>query len=138
MKQSPVNGKRMARRVRPDRSRAFTLVEVIVAMTLLGVTTIAVFGALRACAGATHHARLLTESVLIAERLLTEVRLDENRAFEAQQGAQGRFRWRVCVLPTPIEDLGAVQVTVTWPEQQRQQQYELFSLVCMKSFQQRQ
>ena len=117
---------------------AFTLAEIIVALTLLGITMVAVFGALRACSSATHHARMLTDSVLIAERLLTEVRLDEDRAFATRQGAEGLYRWRVRVAPTPVESLGAVHVQVMWPEQQRPQQYDLFSLVCMKSFEQRQ
>ena len=117
---------------------AFTLAETIVALTLLGVALVAVFGALRTCSRATRHARMLTDSVLIAERLLTEVRLDENRAFATCQGVEGLYRWRVRVAPTPVEGLGAVHIQVMWPEQQRPQQYDLFSLVCMKSFEQRQ
>ncbi len=114
--------------------RAFTMVEVIVALTLLGITILAVFGALRTCAGATHHARVLTRSVLLAERLLTETYLDHNRAFESRDGTEGIYQWRVRVVPTPVESLGAVHVRVKWPEQQRQQQYDLFSLVHMQSF----
>ena len=114
--------------------RAFTMVEVIVAMTLLGITILAVFGALRTCAGATHHARLLTGSVLLAERLLTETCLDRNRAFETREGTEGIYQWRIRVVPTPVESLGAVHVRVKWPEQQRQQQYDLYSLVHMQSF----
>jgi hypothetical protein len=33
-----------------------------------------------------------------------------------------------------VESLGAVYIQVTWPEQERRQQYELFSLVHMQSF----
>ena len=128
-------------RARPGRGampRAFTMVEVIVALTLLGITTIAVFGALRTCAQATYHARMLTGSVLLAERLLAERRLDRQQALATRDGQEGLYRWRVRVAATPVESLGAVYVLVTWPEQQRQQQYELFSLLCLPSFQQQQ
>jgi general secretion pathway protein I len=114
--------------------RAFTLVEVIVALTLLGIALLAVFGALRTCVQATHHARMLTGSVLVAERLLAEVRLDRQCVFATREGRADPYRWRLRVAPTPVESLGAVYVQVTWSEQQRQQQYDLFSLVHMKSF----
>jgi general secretion pathway protein I len=117
---------------------AFTIVEVVVALTILGVAVMAIFGALRACSQATHHARMLTGSVLLAERLLTEIRLNENRAFETRNGGDGLYQWRVRVAPTPVEGLGAIHVQVTWPEQQRRQQYDLFSLAHMQSFEQRQ
>jgi prepilin-type N-terminal cleavage/methylation domain-containing protein len=128
------------RQEEPERgaARAFTMVEVIVALTLLGITLVAVFEALRTCAQATHHARMLSGSVLLAERLLTEVRLDQNRAFATRDGGEDLYRWQVRVAPTPVEGLGALHVQVTWLEQQRQQQYDLFSLIHMKSFEQQQ
>lgn len=104
------------------------------ALTLLGIALVAVFGALRTCVQATYHARMLTGSVLVAERLLTEVRLDRQRAFATHEGRTDRYGWRVRVAPTPVESLGAVYVQVTWSEQERQQQYDLFSLVSMQSF----
>jgi Tfp pilus assembly protein PilV len=107
---------------------------VIVALTLLGIALLAVFGALRTCVQATQHARMLTGSVLVAERLLVEVRLDRQRAFATREGRTDLYRWRVLVAPTPVESLGAVHIQVTWPEQQRPQQYDLFSLVSMQSF----
>ncbi len=134
-----INGKeKTARREQETAGYAFTIVEVVVALTILGITIMAVFGVLRACSQATHHARMLTGSVLLAERLLTEIRLDENLAFETRNGGDGLYQWRVRVAPTPIEGLGAMHVQVTWPEQQRRQQYDLFSLTYMPSFEQRQ
>ncbi|GAG49590.1 unnamed protein product, partial [marine sediment metagenome] len=57
-----------------------------------------------------------------------------NTVFETKEGQEGLYRWKVQIAPTPVESLGAVHVQVKWQEQQRQQQYELFSLVQMKSF----
>jgi hypothetical protein len=108
------------------------MVEVVVALAILGTAIVAIFGALRACSTAAHHTRMLTRAVLLAEALLTEVRLSENAAFETKEGQEDLYRWKVQIVPTPIEGLGAIQVQVKWQEQQRQQQYDLLSLVQMK------
>lgn len=114
-------------------SHGFTLVEVLVSLCLLGFSMMAVFGALNACAIASHHARMLNQAVLLAESRLVETRLTEIRAYETQNGKQDRFDWQVEILPTPVEGLGAIRVRVTWREQERPQHYELRSLVRMQT-----
>ena len=113
------------------------MVEVVVAIALLSITMITVFYAMRSCSTAAHHARMLTKSVLLAESLLVESRLSENTVFETREGQEDSYWWKVQIAPTPIENLGAIHVQVKWQEQQRQQQYELFSLIQMKSFTER-
>jgi Tfp pilus assembly protein PilV len=113
------------------------MVEILVALVILSTTIIAVFGAMQTCARAAQHTRMLTRSVLLAESLLVETRLSENRTFETREGIEAPYSWRVRIVPTPVESLGAIHVRVEWQEQQRQQQYELFSLVHMKSFTER-
>lgn len=115
-------------------AHGFTMVEVLVAVAILGTTTIAVFGAMRTCVRAAHHTRMLTRSVLLAESLLTEVMLSDRRSFETTQGKKELYDWQVQIAQTPIENLGAVHVKVTWKEQGRLQNYDLFSLVQMKTF----
>ena len=114
------------------------MVEIVVALALLSVTVIAVFGALRMCARAARHARMLTKSVMLAESLLTEVKISGDAVYETTQGQDGSYNWKVQVAPTPVESLGAIVVQVQWQEQQRPQQYELFSLIQMESFTERQ
>jgi len=131
--QHPLEGK-----IRPRESTAgFTMVEIVVALAILSITIIALFGAMRTCSTAAHHTRMLTRSVLLAESLLVEARLSENTVFETRKGQDNLYRWKVQIVPTPIESLGAIQVQIEWQEQQRQQQYELFSLIQMKSFTER-
>lgn len=113
------------------------MMEVVVALVILSTTVIAVFGAMQTCARAAHHTRMLTKSVLLAESLLVETRLSENTAFETREGREDRYNWKVRIVPTPVESLGAIHVCIEWREQQRRQQYELFSLVQMKSFTER-
>ena len=119
-------------------SAAFTMVEIVVALTILSVTMVAVFGSLRMCATAAHHTRMLTKSILLAESLLAETIISENTAYETREGHKDLYQWKVQIAPTPVENLGAVHVQVQWMEQHRPQQYELFSLVQMKTFTERQ
>lgn len=112
----------------------FTMVEVIVAMTLMGTTMTAIFVVLRMCSSVSNHTRMLTGSVLLAENLYTEIRLNENTAFETKEGQEDLYSWETKIAPTTLDNLGALHILVKWKEQQRQQQYELFSLIQMKSF----
>lgn len=118
---------------RKKNASALAMVEVIVALALLSTTVIAIFGAMRSCSGASHHARMLSKSVLLAETLLAEVNLSENPVFQTKEGQQDTFWYQVRIVPTPVESLGAVYVNVKWREQQREQQYELLSLIYMRS-----
>ena len=113
------------------------MVEIVVALAILSTTIIVVFGAMRTCSAAAHHTRMLTKSVLLAETLLVEARLSENTVFETKEGTENLYRWKVKLVPTPVESLGAICVQVNWQEQQREQQYELYSLIPMKSFTER-
>ena len=110
------------------------MVEVIVAMTLLGTTITAIFYVLRTCSTVSNHTRMLTGSVFLAENLFTETRLNENTAFETTKGEDGLYSWEKKIAPTPVDNLGALHILVKWKEQQRQQEYELFSLIQMKTF----
>lgn len=115
-------------------NRGFTLIEVLVAAAIVGTTMIAAFSAMRACASAAHHTRMLTKSSLLAENLLVEAAMSDNVSFQTEQGRTDQYNWKVRVAPTPVENLGAVRVEVKWTEQGREQKYELFSLVQMKVF----
>lgn len=119
-------------------NRGFTLIEVLVATAIVGTTMLAAFAAMRTCAAAAHHTRMLTKSSLLAESLLVEATMSDNTSFQTEQGRQDRYSWKVRIAPTPVENLGAVRVEVKWTERGREQKYELFSLVQMKVFTDRQ
>jgi len=111
---------------------AFTMVEVIVALAIMGTTIIAVFGTLHACSKGAQHAKMLTESVLLAETLLIQAVLQENIAMQTTNGGNDTHSWKVRILPTPIESLAVVHVSVQWKEQNRPQQYNLVSALYIK------
>jgi len=107
----------------------FTMAEIIVALAILSISVLAVFTVMRTCSTAAHHTRMLTKSVLLAESLLTEAKLNKKIAFETAQGRQDPYSWQIQTAPTGVENLAAICVQVKWTEQQRQQKYELVSLI---------
>jgi Tfp pilus assembly protein PilE len=111
----------------------FTMIDLIVALVILGTSFIAIIGSMSICSRAAHHTRMLTKSVLLAESLLVETMLKKNMAFETTSGQEGLYKWRIQMAPTPIENLGAVCVQVKWQEQGRWCKYELISLVNINS-----
>jgi len=120
------------------KCRAFSILEVIVAMVILGVGMIAILAAMRSSANASHHSRMQTRAVLIAETQLVNTRLTDLTSYMTTQGQSkdGRFNWQVQIAPTSKENLGRVQVTVNWQEGHRKNNYDLISFAQMKSFEQ--
>lgn len=131
--------KKQARSVncRKGSSTGFTLIEVLVATAIVGTTMLAAFAAMRTCAAAAHHTRMLTKSSLLAESLLVEAKMSDNTSFQTKQGRTEKYSWKVRIAPTPVDNLGAIRVEVKWTEKGREQKYELFSLVQMKVFTER-
>ena len=112
------------------RRLGLTMVETVMALTILGVSIVAIFGLLQACGHATHHCDMLTRAALLAETLMVETKNETNLSFGSRQGQdpRGSFVWRIQLAPTEEEQLAAIQITVRWLEQQREQRYDLVSL----------
>jgi prepilin-type N-terminal cleavage/methylation domain-containing protein len=110
----------------------FTLIEVVVAMALLGFSLMATFAVLNRCAVGSFHAKRMSQAMLVAERILNEIRLGDRRAFVVTEGTEESFIWQSAIRSTEFENLGAVSVVVSWTEQNRKQAYQLLSFVQMK------
>ena len=108
---------------------AFTMVEVIVALSILSISALAIFGVLRMCSTADNSSQMLTKSVLIAESLLSETMLKEPVVYQTTKGAKGLFDWQIQIAPTEMDNLATICVQVKWLEQHKPQRYELFSLL---------
>lgn len=116
---------------RPGRLvRGFTLAEVIIAMAIMSSSFLAVFGALRHCSGANSGNRRLTESVLLAEKLLNELKMNSRDVSYSQtSGQQGIYSWQITTRATGKDNLAAVRVQIQWQDRQRIREYTLYSLV---------
>ena len=107
----------------------FTMVEIIVALAILSTSMLAVFGVLRMCATANSGSERLTESVLLAEKLLSETILKDNVTYRTTNGQKGKFTWQIQTAPTGMDNLAAVCVKVKWLQEQKPHEYQLYSLM---------
>ena len=114
---------------RRSEPSGFTMVEIIVALAILSTSMLAVFGALRMCTSANSASQRLTESVLLAEKLLAETALNDKITYRTTKGSQGQFTWQIQTAATGMDNLAAVCVTVQWLNQQKPQEYQLYSLM---------
>jgi len=105
------------------------MVEIIVALAILSTSMLAIFGVLRMCTSANTTSQRLTESVFLAEKLLAETTLSDKIIYRTTKGSQGQFTWQIQTSATGMDNLAAVCVTVEWLDQQKPQQYQLYSLV---------
>ena len=107
----------------------FTMVEIIVALAILSTSMLAVFGTLRMCTTANSSSQRLTESVLLAEKLLAETTLNNKTTYRTTKGNEGQFSWQIQTAPTEMDNLAAVSIQIQWLDQQKPQEYQLYSLI---------
>lgn len=114
---------------RRSETGGFTMVEIIVALAILSTSMLAVFGALRMCTTANSSSQRLSESVLLAEKLLAETTLNNKITYQTTKGSEGQFSWQIQTAPTGMDNLAAVSVSIQWLDQQKPQEYQLYSLM---------
>jgi prepilin-type N-terminal cleavage/methylation domain-containing protein len=112
--------------------RAFTMIEVIVSLAIMATALLAIFIAMRSSASAAIQAGTLTKATLLAESLLTEILTTDDLDFNTTQGKRDRFQWKIQIAPTPIDNLAAVNIKISWPFANGFRHYELLTLRCIE------
>lgn len=99
------------------RTHGFTLIEVLVALTIVALAAAALTHALRSGIDTTAHLRDRLFAQWVAENRLTETRLAPQLAplgstsGEAEFGTQ-RWRWRQQIRPTPFKGVRRIAIEV--------------------------
>lgn len=99
------------------RTHGFTLIEVLVALTIVALAAAALTHALRSGIDTTAHLRDRLFAQWVAENRLTETRLAPQLAplgstsGEVEFGTQ-RWRWRQQISPTPFEGVRRIAIEV--------------------------
>src|SRR5262245_60312411 len=110
-------------------SKGFTLLEVMIAIGILGIAMVMLIGLRNREIDLNSYARDLTNASILAESKITEWEL---KNFPDPQEAAGdfdetnpEFKWRVIVSPTPFDDLRELKVIVTWKRGSRDEALDL-------------
>lgn len=122
-----------------DRSQeqGFTLLEVMIALAIVGTTLIAMLSLGNRTIATNDHLQRLTQATLLAQEKMTEIEQSAaaNRSLELQNG-QGvfaepfnDFSWQTAFSATPIAQVQQVVVTVRWGETDRNELVDLTSFV---------
>lgn len=112
-----------------DHTRSsFTLVEVLVALTVASVGLLAVFTALRMAGATASLVHNQEQAQRLAERHMTSLLVERIEHMGSQKGQEGIFAWEDVTRATKDPDLAEVAVTVQWPHQGRTMRFQLVSL----------
>ncbi len=112
--------------------RAFTMIEVIVSLAIMATALLAIFTAMRSSASAAIQAGTLAKATLLAETLLTETLTKDDLDFNTTHGKRDRFQWKIQIATTPIDNLAAVNIKISWPFANGSRNYELLTLRCIE------
>lgn len=121
---------------RNGSSRAQTLVEVLVAMIVLGVGLVSVMKAFSVCSGAVGLIRGEAVAKAVASKMMAEARLDPRVVLAEDSGdlspEHPGFTWRRELRESSEGGLVAVEITIEWKVQGVRRDYALVSLVSVR------
>lgn len=118
----------------PKGEGGFTLLEIVVALTLLGVLFAAAFGVFAAGLRSSRYATEYTRAVIEGERILQDVTAKGVQAGVAEGLLNGGYRWRAEIRPHQAQidespaQLFHVRVSVLWPSAKGEKQLNLETL----------
>lgn len=108
------------------RRSGFTLLEVLLAVTVLAVAVVGAAIAFRAALQTAGHARLVSQAMEIAQREAA-MAMTTAESLHDRAGSAGRHHWSVSYSEKPL-GLVQVRVQVTWSEQGADQAVQIQEL----------
>jgi general secretion pathway protein I len=110
----------------------FTLLEVMVAVMILGFVIVSLLGLKNRSMEDVLFAEHMTSATLLAKRVMTETLLTGKLAPLEDEGEfpEEEFKsytWKKVIAPTPLPSVTEVRVAVLWKEGGRDEQVELVS-----------
>ena len=122
-------------------SRGFTLLEVLIAIALLGLAIVPLLGTFSQSLRMAESSKRLTQATLIAREMMTLMELEpfpeleETKGeFDEEESPEARdFRWSRQVLPPPAgldeETVREVRLQILWDEGTVERSYEVIDFV---------
>ena len=126
----------MKEKILKRKDAGFTLLEVMVALAVIGVALVAVLRSLAMSVNASNESRNISVATFLAKGLMAEI---ENRGFPDLEETSGDFkeeypgfRWERNVSDTGMEDLVKVTARVIWQDGAHEKKVELVTLITEK------
>ena len=128
----------MANRViKPYGQRAFTLLEIMVALAIIGIAMVALLSLGNRSIGVHDRLQHLTQATLLAQQKMSESELEARRGGVAQLASgEGVFtepfadyRWRIEIISTPLPAVQQVTITVLWGDEDRNEGVDVTSFL---------
>ena len=128
----------MANRViKPYGQRGFTLLEIMVALAIIGIAMVALLSLGNRSIGVHDRLQHLTQATLLAQQKMSESELEARRGGVAQLvDGEGVFtepfadyRWRIEIISTPLPAVQQVTITVLWGDEDRNEGVDVTSFL---------
>jgi general secretion pathway protein I len=113
----------------------FTLLEVMVALAIIGIAMVAMLGLTQRNISANDNLHQMTRAIFLAKQKMAEIEHNIDGAVDQREGTflppNQDFRWRSRFTPTPVSGVEQVDLSVLWGEERDQE------LVTLTSFMRR-
>ncbi len=126
------------------RGIGFTLIEIVVAVSLFVVGLIGVFAVLPTVLKSSKRTAVSTQVALYSRKILTEVKLKDYSWLKEYcsspsgcplDGGKGDFSWNVTVEDSPLgKGLSRVRILIGWQEDEKEKQEEFYTYIGNLSF----
>lgn len=117
-------------------SRGFTLLEVMIALAIVGVALVSLLGLSARSIEVNGRLQKITQATLLAQQRMGEIELRASQGGIRMNDEEGTFdppfdayRWRVSYEDTPLQFLKLVTVTVAWGDEGKNEMVDLTSFV---------
>ena len=122
--------------MRPQsQTGGFTLLEVMVALAIVGIVLVAMLGLVQRNILLNDHLQQMTRATLLAKQRMAEIEGGINRDATQLQGEftapDEEFRWQMTYTPTPIIGVQQVDLDVLWGDEAKNERVTLTSFVKM-------
>jgi general secretion pathway protein I len=122
----------MTRQQRRSQNKGFTLLEVMVALTIVSITLIAVLGLTQRNILINEKLQQMTRATFLAKQKMAEIENSVQQSMDQNQGVfiepNQDFRWRAVYTPTQISGIEQIDLSVLWGEEKKNE------LVTLTSF----